>query len=136
MDIHSVHAINFYSVILQADSWTLDVLQTGLIIPFYSIPSVYRERNNRSALDNMDKLKSIIREWELDGKCLKVSVKPRCVNPLTMVLQTNPVTGEVKYRPVIDMSRHVNNYMIVPHTTLQDLKTLEPWVTRGIFQTS
>ena len=106
MDIHSVHAINFYSVILQADSWTLDVLQTGLVIPFYSIPPVYSERNNRSALENMDKLKSIIREWELDGKCLKVSVKPRCVNPLTMVLQSNPVTGELKYRPVIDMSRH------------------------------
>ena len=112
------------------------MLQTGLVIPFYSIPPVYSERNNRSALDNMDKLKSIIGEWELDGKCLKVSVKPRCVNPLTMVLQSNPVTGEVKYRPVIDMSRHVNNYMIVPHTTLQDLKTSEPWVTRGIFQTS
>ena len=82
-----MHAINFYSVILQADPWTLNVLRNGLVIPFYSISPVYCERNNRSGLGNLDKLKSIIREWELDGKCLKVSVKPRCVNPLTMVIQ-------------------------------------------------
>ena len=75
-----MHAVNFYSVILQADQWTLNVLQNGLLLPFYLIPPVYCERNNRSALDNLDKLKSIIGEWELDGKCLKVSVKPRCVN--------------------------------------------------------
>ena len=131
-----MHAVNFYSVILQADPWTLHVLRNRLVISFYSIPPVYCERNNRSALDNLDKLKSFIGEWELDVKCLKVSVKPRCVNPLTMVIQSNPVTGEVKYRPVIDMSRHINNYMIVPHTKLKDLNTSEPWVTRGIFQTS
>ena len=76
----------------------------------------------------MDKLKSIIREWELAGKCLKVPVKPRCVNLLTMLIQSNPVTGEV-------MSWHVNIYMIVPHTKLQDLHTLEPCYT-DIFQTS
>ena len=66
----------------------------------------------------MDKLKQIIREWELKGKCVQVKDKPKCVNPLTMVIQSNPVTGGVKYRLVIDksLSRHINKYMIVPHT--------------------
>ena len=51
--------------------------------------------------------------------------KPKWVNPLTMVIQSNPVTGKVKYRLVIDMSRHINKYKIVPHSKLQDLNTSE-----------
>ena len=121
---------------MKADPWTVSVLKQGLIIPFSNTPPVYQERNNKSALDNMDKLKQIIREWELEGKCVQVKDKPKCVNPLTMVIQSNPVTGEVKYRPVIDMSRNVNKYMIVPHTKLQDLNTSELWVIQNIFQTS
>ena len=39
-------------------------------------------------------------------------------------------------RLVIDISRHSNKYMIVPHTKLQNLNTLELWVTQNIFQTS
>ena len=39
-------------------------------------------------------------------------------------------------RLVIDISRHSNKYMIVPHTKLQNLNTLEHWVTQNIFQTS
>ena len=136
VDIHSENSIKFYSEILKADPWTVSVLKKGLIIPFSSTPPVYHERNNKSALDNMDKLKQIIGEWELEGKCVQVKDKPRCVNPLTMVIQSNPVRGEIKYRPVIDMSRHFNKYMIVPHTKLQDLNTSELWVTQNIFQTS
>ena len=34
------------------------------------------------------------------------------------------------------MSRHVNKYMITPHTKLQDLNTSELWVSERIFQTS
>ena len=53
-----------------------------------------------------------------------------------MVVQTNPVTQEIKYRPVIDMSRHVNKYMIVPSCKLQDLTISEPWLEPDMFQTS
>ena len=86
------------------------------MIPFRSEPPVFFEKNNKSVLNNKDKLKQIIVEWELKGKCKQVQYFPKCVNQLTMVIQSNPVTGEIKYRPVIDMSRHVNKYMITPHT--------------------
>ena len=52
------------------------------------------------------------------------------------MVQSNPVTGEIKFRPVIDMSRHVNRYMVVPHTRLQDLSFSEVCVTPNIFQTA
>ena len=57
VDIHSENLIKFYSEILKADPWTVSVLKKGLIIPFSSTPPVYQERNNKSALDKMDKLK-------------------------------------------------------------------------------
>ena len=84
----------------------------------------------------MRKFKSVISEWESKDICEKVYFKPKCVNPLTMVVQTNPVTQEIKYRPVIDMSRPVNKYMIVPSCKLQDLNISEPWLEQDMFQTS
>jgi len=53
-----------------------------------------------------------------------------------LVVQTNQVTQEIKYRPVIDMSRHENKYMIVPSCKLQDLNISEPWLEQDMFQTS
>ena len=53
-----------------------------------------------------------------------------------MVVQTNPVTQEIKYRPVIDMSRHVNKYMIVKSCNLQLETISEPWLEPDMFQTS
>ena len=84
----------------------------------------------------MVELRKIIKDWELQDICQKVSFQPKCVNPLTMVVQTNQVTQEKKYRPVIDMSRHLNNFRIVPHTKLQDLNVSEPWLERDMYQTS
>ena len=136
VDIHSELSKEFYYKVLKADKWAIDILQWGLIMPFHSIPPEYSDKNNKSALDHMDKLKVIISEWEREEKCKKVCEKPRCVNPLTVVVQSNPVTGEIKFRPVIDMSRHVNRYMVVPHTRLQDLGFSEVWVTPNIFQTA
>ena len=65
-----------------------------------------------------------------EGKCKRVRYILKCVNLLTMVIQSNPVTREIKYRPVVDMSRHVNKYMITSHTKLQDLNTSELWVSK------
>ena len=48
------------------------------MIPFSSEPPVYFEKNNKSALNNMDKLKQIIGEWELKGKCKGVRYVSVC----------------------------------------------------------
>ena len=121
---------------MKADPWVLNILDQGLIIPFTGDPPKYYEKNNKSALIHMVELRKIIKDWELQDICQKVSFQPKCVNPLTMVVQTNQVTQEKKYRSVIDMSRHLNNFMIVPHTKLQDLNVSEPWLERDMYQTS
>ena len=69
VDIHSENSIEFCENILKADPWTINILKRGLVIPFSSEPPVYFEKNNKSALNNMDKLKQIVGEWELKGKC-------------------------------------------------------------------
>ena len=69
VDIHSDNSIEFGANILKADPWTINILKQSLVILFSSEPPVYFEKNNKSALNNMDKLKQIVGEWELKGKC-------------------------------------------------------------------
>ena len=71
VDIHSEHSKEFYYKVLKADKWTMDILQRGLVIHFHSILPEYSDKNNKSALDHIDKLKVIISEWEREGKCKK-----------------------------------------------------------------
>ena len=97
---------------LHTDERLLDTLKNGLSIPFSSPPSQYSERNNKSALDSMHLLRPIIKQWEDEGKVLKVKDCPWCINPLSVISQKSSETGQVKVRPVIDLSRHVNKFNV------------------------
>ena len=118
------------------DSWILDLLENGLSLTFKSLPPPYFEKNNKSALNNIFELRTIISEWELAGKVIKVKDRPYCCNPLSVMIQTNSETGKVKVRPCIDMSRCVNKYIKFPHISLGDLKSVQKLISPGDFMTN
>jgi hypothetical protein len=47
--------------------WHEEVLTNGLSLDLKDIPRRYREKNNVSALKNMEVLKEKVKEWEDDG---------------------------------------------------------------------
>jgi len=93
----------------------------------------YHEPNNKSALDNLDRLRAQVVEWEVGGYVEKLQERPYCCNPLTVAVQVNSVTQLVKYRPCIDLSRHVNLYIAGSHMKLDDLAIAQELIDTGDF---
>jgi hypothetical protein len=79
----------------------------------------YYERNNRSAIVNKDTIDEKLKGWLQGGYVVEVSDKPFCCNPLSVVVKTDPDSGQVKKRLVLDMSRHVND-RLAPHSLRLD----------------
>ncbi len=106
--IHEEKYFQFWKESLKASRWVLDLLQTGYVIPFKSIPGPYMEKNNKTARENPEGLRAIITDM-IDKKVLKVvQKKPHCVSPLGLVTKKH---GDGKFRLVWDGSRHVNNHL-------------------------
>ena len=134
--IHSERSVQFYREILKADSWVLETLENHYKIPFFKTPTPYYEKNNQSAIQNKKFLWKKICEWEEKGFCLKVSHKPFCCNPMTVSEKRNSQTGEIKLRPCMDFSRHVNKYITDQPVRLSNLAEAEKLLEPGDFQTS
>ena len=127
--IHNNSSIDFYSSIFKQDPWVLNVLRNGLTFDFLSLPSHYQENNNMSALKHMSILREQIFNWENVGSVQRVDVKPLCINPMSVVTQVKD--DKIKYRPVIDLSRYLND-LISPQTcSLDDLSYSESWIDRN-----
>ena len=119
--IHSVEVLDFWEKELRASEWILNTLRKGYLIPFRENPSKYEERNNRTVRDNMKITRGILADMIAKKIVYVVKEKPFCVNPLGLVskLQEN---GQIKHRLVLDVSRHVNKYIELPHVRLSHLE--------------
>ena len=110
--IHDVRCRTFFTDVLGAGSWHRNILEHGLVFDwFHSAPFRYCEPNNKSATENLSQLRTTVLEWETGGFIRRVSDQPFCCNPMTVAVQPNLQTGVTKYRPCIDLSRHVNNFI-------------------------
>jgi hypothetical protein len=65
--IHEESSIRFMREVIGMSKWHEEVLSNGLSLDLKDILRRYREKNNVSALKNMEVLKEKVKEWEDDG---------------------------------------------------------------------
>ena len=99
----------FWTDVLQADSWTLSLIDQGYKLPLSADPPPYQERNNKSARSEGPYLTSSVASLKERGVVKKLRCRPHCVNPLTVASRT--VDGILKKRLCIDLSQHVNKFL-------------------------
>ena len=133
--IHSQESIEFMKN-LGPDEYVLQIMQEGLKLDFDEIPPPYWEPNNASCLNNLSTAQSKVNKWLEQGIVYRVSSRPYCCSPLTVSAKTDYLTGEVKLRPCLDLSRHVNKYVTAPPLRLEDLEIAEKLLEPGCWQAS
>ena len=133
--IHSSEAIEFMKN-LNPDPAVLSIMREGLKLEFIEHPSEYYEQNNKSCLENLSVAQSKVEKWVKQGICYKVNQRPYCCSPLSISSKTNYLTGEVKLRPCLDLSRHVNKLINIPTVKLEDLEVAEKLLEPGSWQCS
>ena len=128
--IHSQCSIDFMESI-GAPLKVLSILRLGYKLPLPSTPPPYFEQNNKSASNNMDFLRSKINLWESKGYCHKVPRRPYITSPLSVVSKLDLSTGEIKLRPCLDGSRHLNKFLVTSPVKLADLRVAEKLLEPG-----
>jgi hypothetical protein len=119
--IHAEDSVKFTETVLKAGSWQLGILKNGFMPEFISEPSSYKEQNNRSALNNPETVQKKIQEWVTQGHVTELAEQPYCCSPLSVAEKLDSDSGVVKKRVVLDMSRHVNKFLVKQHVQLDDL---------------
>ena len=71
------------------DPVTLDIIENGYVIPFYSTPESMFGKNNKSALKNETFVLEAIKNLVIKGLIASCSEKPYIVNPLTVSVQNS-----------------------------------------------
>ena len=104
---------------LKADIWTLNVIQEGYRLPFSNEPGAYQERNNKSARQEKPYLIESVASLKDRGVVKRLQCRPWCTNPLTV--SSRLVEGKLKKRLCIDLSRHVNLFLMIEAMTMNTL---------------
>ena len=104
-------------------------------IPFTKTPTKYREKNNQSAVEEKDILWIKMQEWEKCSFVTRVSKAPTCVNPMSMVTQLDFRNYKIKKRPCLDLSRHVNKFIVDSPMNISHLGAVENILIEGDYQT-
>jgi hypothetical protein len=125
------------SEVIGAGSWVLDLLREGLSFDWrMNPPSHYREKNNKSGLDNLASLRETVATWEKGGYVRRLNSPATCCNPMTVAVQYNSVLDTTKYRPCIDLSRHVNLHIAKSSVRLDHLDITQELIAPGDFMTA
>lgn len=135
--IHDSESIRFMREIIGAGSWVLTLLEEGLSFDWMAgPPTAYMERNNKSATTNMESLRDTVAGWEKGGFVQRLPEPAFCCNPMTVAVQYNAVLDTTKYRPCIDLSRHVNNAIRSSTVKLDDLTVAQELISPNDFMTA
>lgn len=121
--------------VVGAPDWALDICDKGYMPNFISEPPKYIEHNNRSALNNIEFLRGKIVQWENENFIEEIKEPAFCCSPLSVACKFDPVKEEMKLRPVLDLSRHVNLYVKDNSVSLDDLSSLESDIEKDNFMT-
>ena len=99
------------------DPLTLEILENGYVIPFYSKPKRLFCKNNKSALKSNTFVVEAIKDLEIKGLIARCSEKPYIiVNPLMVSVQNS---GEKRF--ILDL-RLVNKHLWKRSVKFEDLK--------------
>ena len=134
--IHEKESRRFMKEVVGAGGWSEKVLEEGLKVEFREVPGKYSERNNKSALSKMEVVREKVAEWEQKGYVEKIAEPAHCNNPLSVAAKIDHSSGRLKFRPCIDLSRHVNKCVRVMHVKLDDLSQSESLLEKGDFLTA
>ena len=107
--------------VVKARSWQLNIMENGFIPDFISLPPKYDEKNNKSAVKNMEVVREKVAVWLKEGHVEKLPVKATCNSPQTVSDKLEVDTGKVKKRVCLDLSRHVNKFLEKHPTNFEDL---------------
>lgn len=133
--IHNSGAVEFTEKVLKAPVWIVNTLRNGLDLVSNNVfPKKYFEKNNKSAVKHMPEMAKKFQDYEKEGKVLRLKSRPNICNPLTMAVKETD--GQVKFRPVIDMSRMVNPRLPDRPIKLSDLSFFEPLLTKNSYMVS
>ena len=133
--IHDKESIDFYKRELAADKWVVDQLENYHKIPFTSKPPKYLEKNNKSATEEKEILWDTMQKWQKCGYVTEVSEAPTCVNPMSVVTQPDSRNHKIKKRPCLDLSRHVNKFIVESPMKISHLSAVENTLLEGDYQT-
>jgi hypothetical protein len=110
MPVGSIHdRVDHWESRFELDNFTRRILKEGYRVPLpKGFPEQqYEEKDNRSARDNYDFVRTEVRKLIGLGRVVEANCKPICINPLTVASKVK-VDSEVKLRLVLDLSRKVN----------------------------
>ena len=135
LSIHSNQSIAFMESV-GAPKMVQSILRDGLKLPFNrGPPPRYSEPNNASAKVHAGVLRKKVQNWQEQGYCHRVPIKPPVCSPLSVSSKIDLSTGELKLRPCYDASRHLNKYLDVTKVKISDLSVSEKLLEQGDFQT-
>ena len=109
-------SIKFWEEVLQAPDYIVDVIKSGYVMPFSSLPTKFCKWNQNSALVNVEFVDQAINELLADGRVREVDEQPWVCSPLSVVESS---TG--KKRLVLNL-RHVNKFLQKQRFKYEDLR--------------
>jgi hypothetical protein len=121
---------------VQAKTWVLDILSNGYRPDFTSLPTAYFEPNNKSALEHIAVVREKVAEWIQEGFVEQLHEPSFCTSPLSVAARYDSATDSIKYRPVLDLSRHVNNFVQTRPVQLDDLPQIADLIEPHDFLTA
>jgi len=131
LSIHSDSAIQFMTTEVNTKSWVIDILKNGYMPDFESLPTPYIEQNNKSARDNMEIVREKLQEWMKEGFVEQLDEPAYCCNPLSVAAKYDASSDKIKFRPVLDLSRHVNHFIPSRSVQLDDLSHVADLLEQG-----
>jgi Reverse transcriptase (RNA-dependent DNA polymerase) len=136
LSIHSEESIKFMTQEIGVGEWQEKLMVEGLQLEFSKEPGRYMEPNNKSAEQHMEVVREKVAKWVEQGYVEKLTSPAWCTNPLTVAAKYDAYKQEVKLRPCIDLSRHVNKHIKQQHVKLDGLDSAEQLIEQGDFLTS
>ena len=101
-------------------SWVSNVRKYGYKMPLTEAPPAYHEKNNSSAVQEMNFVVSEVNRLVSSGAVCRLKNRAHCSSPLTVASRVKE-DGSVKHRLCWDGSRHVNQYIGNEHLKFADL---------------
>jgi hypothetical protein len=136
--VGSIHeSKDFWKKTFEYDPYVWRILEEGYKIPVKRTAEEkatrYREKNNKSARDNMDFVWQEVKRLVKSGQVIKVKEAPQIVNPLSVAYNIN-ADGTYKARLVTDLSRWVNKFVIPDRYRMARLQNTLAQSSKGDYQ--
>jgi hypothetical protein len=136
--VGSIHeSKDFWKKTFEYDPYVWRILEEGYKIPVKMTAEEkatrYREKNNKSARDNIDFVRQEVNRLVKSGQVIKVKEAPQILNPLSVAYKIN-ADGTYKARLVTDLSRWVNKFVIPDRYRMARLQDALAQSSKGDYQ--